>query len=239
MTVNCAMPARLPILVRQYHGQRQEPVPYITSSWEAALAGSPEEVSVLLDDRWSERAQTPDRRRVTRDHLKELLGTTHLHDPLQVRRALVMVMAWGSGTSNTRSLRNTPAALAASDCARQLRMAAERCRDGDLVHAYAKFSLPGIGRSFFTKWFAFAGLQPGRSWQPLILDDRVLATLNNSLGISLKLLAKDRRWSRRYASYVRCMHAWSAELNQMDLDCPAERLEWIMFHHKGRPVNRP
>lgn len=188
---------------------------------------------MLLDDRWSEPIEATGRRRVTRDHLAKLLGATDLDDALQLRQAFVIVMAWGSGTSNPRSLRNTPAALAANHCAHQLREAGQRCRADDLVDAYAQFSLPGVGRSFFTKWFAFAGVRPGRSWQPLILDDRVLATLNKSLGVSLKSLAGDRRWSRRYAAYVRCMHAWSKDLKAQGLDCSAGRLEWIMFHQAG------
>ncbi|MFF0371262.1 hypothetical protein [Micromonospora sp. NPDC005087] len=233
---DCIFPSALPDLVARFEGRRQGPVGYITSSWEDALADWPEERSVLVDDRWSEPSERLGRRRVTRDHLASLLTSTNPDEPLQLRQAFVMVMVWGSGTSNTRSLRNTPAALAAVRCADQLRQAAELCRSSDLVRAYTRFALPGVRRSFFTKWFAFAGVEPGRSWQPLILDDRVLATLNHTFGVTLKDVAGERRWSHRYAAYVHCMHNWSAELQVRGVSCTAERLEWIMFRHGGGPL---
>jgi hypothetical protein len=67
-----------------------------------------------------------------------------------------------------------------------------RAADGDtspLETAHAAWKVRGVGRSFFTKWFAFAGRVDGRVWQPLILDDRVSATLNRTLDISTLALA--------------------------------------------------
>lgn len=162
------------------------------------------------------------------------MAAVDLTDGVAVRQAFVLVMAWGSGTSNTRSHRYTRKALAAPTCTTQLVRAADSCRRGDLIEAYSGFSVPGVGRSFFTKWFAFAGHLPGRAWQPLILDDRVLRTLNKTLGLSTRALAGSPHWGRRYAAYVEHLHAWSREVH-----CSAERLEWILFAHNGDPMPAP
>nr|WP_147315549.1 hypothetical protein [Asanoa ferruginea] len=168
--------------------------------------------------------------------MSRLIKATDMTNGLAARRAFVLIMAWGSGTSNTRSYRHVPRALAAPHCATRLVDTAATCRQGDLTAAYEAFSLPGVRRSFFTKWFAFAGRANDRDWQPLILDDRVLRTLNRTLATSTKTLASDRRWSRRYTAYVEQMHAWSNDLRREDISCSAERLEWIFFKQNGRPV---
>jgi hypothetical protein len=93
--------------------------------------------------------------------------------------------------------------------------------------------LPGVRRSFFTKWFAFAGQVAGRDWQPLILDDRVLRTLNHTFGLSTRALAGPRYRGRRYAAYVQHMHRWSRALQDEGVHCSTERLEWIFFAHNG------
>ena len=166
------LPTNLAWLVQRYDGQSQQPVSFITGSWLRALAAWPDEATVLGDARWTHVSDRAARRQVDRSDLVRLLGSTDLDDGLAVRRAFVLVMAWGSGTSNTRSYRNVPTALAAADCADQLVHAARRCRASDLEQAFDMFTLAGVGRSFFTKWFAFAGRVPDGDWQPLILDRR-------------------------------------------------------------------
>lgn len=238
MTAEPAAPSGLADLVTEYGSRYQKAVEYIPASWERALSPTGVDLEVLRDDRWSRSADRVGRRWVSRQGLHALADATGVDDEEALRRAFLMVMVWGSGTSNNRSLRNTARALAATGATQQLRTAALRCRDGQLEEAYAGFRLPGVGRSFFTKWFAFAGRLDGRAWQPLILDDRVIATLNKTLGISLRALADDRRHAYRYAAYVHAVHAWSADLANGGLRCTAEHLEWIMFEHKGRGAGR-
>ncbi|MEV4536254.1 hypothetical protein AB0J82_20915 [Asanoa sp. NPDC049518] len=231
-----SLPSGLPALVRHYRGRQQHRVTYVLSSWKRALATHPGEVDVLEDDQWTRLTNKPGRRCVGRDDVARLIEATNIADGQAARRAFVLVLAWGSGTSNTRSYRNVPRALAAPLCATRLIETAYACRQGDLPAAYAAFSLPDVGRSFFTKWFAFAGQTPDRGWQLLILDDRVLRTLNHTLGTSTRALTRDRRWSHRYAAYVENMHAWSDGLRPQGIACSAERLEWIFFMQNGQPL---
>lgn len=228
-----SMPPSLPSLVAAYDGKDQGPVAYIVASWQAALAAWPEEARILLDDRWTRPANASGRRLVTRDDLLGLIAVTDLADPLGVRKAFVLMMAWGSGVTNTRSYRNTALALGNPDCAEILAATARLCREGRLDEAYREFSLPGVGRSFYTKWFAFAGHAEDRPRQPLILDDRVFRTLNDTLRVSTVRLAGTRRRDRRYCAYVEHLHRWSNSLHEAGIRCSAERLEWIPFAHNG------
>jgi hypothetical protein len=223
-------------LVRRYGDSQQQAVTYIVGSWKQALADS-HDAAHLEDDQWTRASdQQSGRRDVGRDDLVRMMAQTSMTDESAVRQAFVLIMAWGSGTSNPRSYRNTAKALASPHCTDRLTAAASTCRSGALTDAYDEFSLPGIGRSFFTKWFAFAGRTVGRGWQPLILDDRVLATLNRTLNITTRSLAGSRNWGRRYAAYVDHLHLWSYELNSQGVQCDAERLEWILFRHNGKPA---
>jgi hypothetical protein len=211
-------------------------VEYIVDSWKRALSAWPDEASIVETDRWTQQTRRPGRRCLERADLARLIDATDLADSLAIRRAFALIMVWGSGTSNTRSYRNLPTAFAAQGCADRLGHAATTCREGDLASAYTAFSLPGVRRSFFTKWFAFAGHTPGRTWQPLILDDRVLRTLNTTLGVSTRTLAGSRYLGHRYAAYVHHLHAWSGTLREDGADCSAERLEWILFTHNGKAL---
>lgn len=228
------LPAEFGPLVRRYEGREQRSVIYIVNSWQKALGGGPD-LAHLEDDRWTQKAKAG-RRAVSRDDLVRMIAPTSMMDEPAVRQAFVLVMAWGSGTSNPRSYRYTARALASPDCVSQLVQAAASCRSGDLTTAYDEFSLPGVGRSFFTKWFAFAGRAQDRDWQPLILDRRVLATLNHTLGVTTRSLAGSGNWGRRYAAYVDHLHRWSRELGGQGVQCSAERLEWICFQHNGEPA---
>lgn len=67
----------------------------------------------------------------------------------------------------------------------------------------------------------------------MILDDRVLKSLNRTLGITTRELSDSRRWADRYESYVQAMHWWASELSGTDLS--PQRLEWILFLHNGDP----
>ena len=166
-----------------------------------------------------------------------------LNDPEQVLQSFVLVMAWGSGTTGSRGMRNTARALSDPDAAcktlvgstRLLREARSAAR-GALPQVHQEFRLHGVGQSFFTKWFSYAGFAPERAWNPLILDSRVLATLNQTLQISTRTMADDRRWAARYVAYVEHLHRWADEMTTTDRPVDGERLEWILFEHNGKPL---
>ncbi|MEU5330142.1 8-oxoguanine DNA glycosylase OGG fold protein [Streptomyces parvus] len=67
-------------------------------------------------------------------------------------------------------------------------------------------TLDGVGRPFFTKWFASADDRGDDCDRALILDGRVLRSLN-ALGWSTREAAGRRDWPSRNAAYVSTMHA--------------------------------
>ncbi|GAA2253339.1 hypothetical protein GCM10010232_47570 [Streptomyces amakusaensis] len=148
--------------------------------------------------------------------------------PDGLRDLFTATMIWGSGTSNGRGPRHTAAALSDPRLPLALRTTRDAVRAGELRRAYERFAVRGVGRSFFTKWFAAADDRDAASPRALILDDRVLRSLNR-LGWSSATAAGSRRRSLRYVTYVQSMHAWAEPLS---LD--ASRLEWIMFELNGQ-----
>ncbi|MBN7379723.1 hypothetical protein [Mycobacteroides abscessus] len=240
------IPALLPALAEHYGSSTPSAVRFRLPSWRAALAEIPGEPTRLLSDPAATTDATilPHRavgdRVVTREAVINACSAMDLTDDNTVIAAFVLVMAWGSGTSNSRSLRNTRRALvdvpaAASvlrDSAAALRTA-EQVTDPVVADAHRQFVLPGIGEAFFTKWFAFAGYVPAREWQPLILDSRVRRTLHDTLDTWLNQLTDVHRDPERYIAYLTAMHQWAAELPQ---PITATQLEWIMFTHNGRPI---
>jgi hypothetical protein len=172
-------------------------------------------------------------RLVDRDAVCRALDRVDLNDDVSLLRAFLLVQAWGAGTSGSRTLRHTATAFTHRDLsAGSLRSSAERLRAAQgtlaLAEAYASWSCPGVGPSFFTKWFTFAGRSEGRRWQPLILDDRVYRALNWTLEVRLVDLASSKSRAVRYQVYVEAVHAWSREL-----DVAPDRLEWILFLDNG------
>ncbi|MGW0928098.1 8-oxoguanine DNA glycosylase OGG fold protein [Streptomyces sp. NPDC002644] len=149
-------------------------------------------------------------------------------DPGGLRDLFVAVMVWGSGTTNGRGPRYTEAALSDPRLLAVLGTTRQAVRDGDLGSAYQQFILRGVGRSFFTKWFAAVDDRDSTGERALILDDRVFRSLN-ALGWSSWRAAGTRRWPTRYEVYVSSMHAWASSLG-----VTAEWLEWLLFHLNGR-----
>jgi hypothetical protein len=241
-----AMPAKLPALVEHYQGRTQEPVRFRLPSWEKALAdvagdptralSDPSITTEAADERYRRRGD----RVVTRDAVIAACQSADMTDTDAVIAAFVLVMAWGSGTSNSRSLRYTreslrdvsAASVTLGNSATALRRARELA-DPALVDIHRRFSLPGVGEAFFTKWFTFAGFEPGRSWQPLILDSRVRATLHTTLDVWLNTLTDVRNHPHRYVAYLVAMHQWAEQFPQ---PMSAVQLEWIMFRHNGKPI---
>ncbi|WP_016896011.1 hypothetical protein [Mycobacteroides abscessus] len=240
------IPVLLPALAEHYSGSAPSAVRFRRPSWKAVLAEVPGEPTRLLSDPSVTTDSTTQSHRavgdrvVTREAVINACSAMDLADDHAVVAAFVLVMAWGSGTSNSRSLRNTRRALVdVSAAASVLRESAaalravEQVTDPIIADTHRQFVLPGIGEAFFTKWFAFAGYVTGRQWQPLILDSRVRRTLHHTLDTWLNQLTDVHRDPERYIAYLTAMHQWAAKLPQ---PITATQLEWIMFTHNGRPI---
>ncbi|MDO3244292.1 hypothetical protein P5V67_04175 [Mycobacteroides abscessus subsp. abscessus] len=245
-TSRFTIPALLPALAERYSDSAPSAVRFRLPSWKAALAEVPGDPTRLLSDPSMTTDSTADTHRavgdrvVTREAVINACSAMDLDDDNAVIAAFVLVMAWGSGTSNSRSLRNTRKALVdVSAAVNVLRESAaalrtvEQITDPVIADTHRQFVLSGIGEAFYTKWFAFAGYVPGRQWQPLILDSRVRRTLHNTLDTWLNRLTDVHRDPERYIAYLTAMHQWAAELPQ---PITAAQLEWIMFAHNGRPI---
>ncbi|WP_372587068.1 8-oxoguanine DNA glycosylase OGG fold protein [Mycobacteroides abscessus] len=245
-TSRFTIPALLPALAERYSDSAPSAVRFRMPSWKAALVEVPGEPTRLLSDPSVTTDSTTQSHRavgdrvVTRDAVINACSAMDLTDDNAVIAAFVLVMAWGSGTSNSRSLRNTRKALvdvraaasALRESAEALR-AVEQITDPVIADMHRQFVLPGIGEAFYTKWFAFAGYAPGRQWQPLILDSRVRRTLHHTLDTWLNQLTDVHRHPERYIAYLTAMHQWAAKLPQ---PITASQLEWIIFTHNGRPI---
>jgi hypothetical protein len=242
MTPRTAMPSGLRTLVNAYEGAAQRDVAFRVPSWKKALADLPTNATALLtDERYSHSAHRSTDRLIGRAGLLSACDEMDLANEGDVVRTFVLVMAWGSGLTGSRALRNTARALGDTpsahkmlgDAALRLR-SAKSFTDGALEQAHHDFGLPGVGQAFFTKWFTFAGHVPGRTWQPLILDSRVYATLNRTLGVDTTSMAGSRLRKARYRAYVETMHSWSDDLSRSGLDAAPERLEWVLFENNGK-----
>lgn len=226
-------PRNLRELVHAYDAKEPRPVRYRPASWPAGPT------SAWLEDetrhvRLAERGEPGDRL-IDAGSLRTVCSRLDESSDSELLAAFGLVMAWGSGTSAPRSYRNLAAATADKRLVPTLRETLSLCRHNDagrLEQAYRSWQVAGVGRSYFTKWFAFAGRAEARPWQPLILDDRVLQTMNITLGVTTRELAGTRRLAKRYRAYVEALHSWSAELGGR---ATPERLEWIMFCHNGEP----
>ncbi|XMN08419.1 hypothetical protein ACK8N7_21470 [Streptomyces griseobrunneus] len=166
-------------------------------------------------------------REISRDDVTALRSPVE-DDPDGLRDLFVAVMIWGSGTTNGRGPRHTSAALSDARLKDVLRTTRASVRSGDLKSAYARFTLNGVGRSFFTKWFAAVDDRAPDADRALILDVRVFRSLN-ALGWTSREAAGVGHWPTRYAVYVSTMHGWARELG-----VTAEWLEWLLFDLNGR-----
>jgi hypothetical protein len=212
-----AMPDILRPLVKAHRHGVQEPVSFRPATWRPRLEPHGAEAVLTL----GVEGLTADERLLSRPDLADLrdeVGT----EPEGLRVLFAAVMIWGSGKSNGRGPRHTEAALADGRLCDTLADTCTLVRQGDLRSAYRRFRVHGVGRSFFTKWFAFVD-DGSAAQRALILDDRVLRTLNN-LGWSSREAAGTAVRSVRYATYVSAMHTWAEALHVE----PAW-LEWLMF----------
>ncbi|KOV73767.1 hypothetical protein ADL00_04135 [Streptomyces sp. AS58] len=212
-------------LVFRYRDCEQSPVRFRPGTWRSRLephgAGHVLDVGVecgngMSGDRLISRGDLV--------HLRDRIDD----DPDSLRDLFVAVMIWGSGTTNGRGPRYTEAALSDVRMPTVLQTTRKAVRDGDLREAYRQFALKGVGRSFFTKWFAAVDDRDAACDRALIFDDRVLCSLN-AFGWSSWQAAGTRHWPTRYATYVSSMHDWA-----LSLGVTADRLEWLLFHLNGR-----
>lgn len=241
-------PATLAALVAAYSGDSQGAVRFRPDTWDRKLATAPGATALLRSEAYTKPAVQGGAARagdrcVGRSQILAAAADMDVADLASVLPVFVLTMAWGSGTSATRSLRNTASALADPQRAHTvLAAAAETLRNAEaepgtlLRQAHRHFRLRGVGEAFFTKWFAFAGHVPDRCWQPLILDSRVRATLRKTLDVDLARATVERRAAARYATYVDLVHQWARDVSQKDLPADAARLEWILFRHNGAPA---
>lgn len=244
MTVDQSTLERYGKLLNLYRSESPRPVRYRPTSWKG---GSDSDFAWLEDSALTTSAQSPKHpndRLISDAVLQKAVSTLDPGNAAVLRRAFVLVMAWGSGTSNPRSYRNARTALSDARLDGVLRDTAELSRSDDtaaLGTAYRHFKVSGVGPSFFTKWFRFAGHVPSRAWQPLILDDRVFRSLNSLevIGISTQALAGGTRLrSARYVAYVEHLHEVAEELSKQGEPITAGRLEWLLFLQNGTPLRQ-
>lgn len=252
VAMNVPLPPDLARLVRHYKDKNQVAVRFRVPSWQRALASCSGDMTALLtDDRYSTPCSSGPYRRLgdrttTRLKVRAACLAMDLNNRDQVLQTFVLVMAWGSGTTGSRALRNTARALSDPNAAYTVlacsarRLRAARSLSEPLQQAHRNFKLAGVRRAFFTKWFSYAGYVPGRKRNPLILDSRVLETLNKTLHVTTRMMADDdRRWAVRCVAYVEHLHGWASELTATGCPVDGERLEWIMFEHNGKPLPPP
>ncbi|GAB2926753.1 hypothetical protein GCM10027075_28760 [Streptomyces heilongjiangensis] len=219
------MVERLRPIVAGHRGRRQGLVRFRPSTWRPWL--EPYDVAHVLDVGREDATSSRGDRLIGRDDLaaaRQAAGDR----PEGLRDLFVAVMLWGSGTSNGRAPRYTGAALGDPRLPGVLDATRDAVLAGELGRAYAEFSVRGVGRSFFTKWFAAVdGREPGHA-HALILDDRVFRSLN-ALGWSSRDAAGTSLRPARYVAYVTAMHDWAGSL-----EVAADWLEWLMFDLNGR-----
>ncbi|NEA47510.1 hypothetical protein [Streptomyces sp. SID10815] len=217
-------------LVARYGDREQEPVHFRPETWRSRL--EPHGAAHVLDIGVEGAGGASGDRLISRADLARLRDRVGDDDPDGLRDLFVAVMIWGSGTTNGRGPRYTEAALADARMPAALRTTRDAVRKGDLSEAYRLFALNGVGRSFFTKWFAAVDDRDAPCDRALILDDRVFRSLN-ALGWTSWEAAGTRHWPARYAAYVSAMHDWASTLG-----VTADRLEFLLFHLNGR-VDEP
>lgn len=128
-----------------------------------------------------------------------------------LRRLFVATMMWGSGPWNGRGPRNTSLALADGRLNRTLKETHNLVINGQPGEAYARFMANRVGPSFFTKWLWATGLGSDLEVVPLVLDQRVWASLG-ALGWDSRAAANGSRLRKdRYRAYLYTCAQWAAD----------------------------
>src|SRR5690606_33682156 len=164
-------------------------------NWERTLDSEHSALTVQPDNSYyAKEASHHSDRNTEREHVKALEDSADLDDENSLLRAFLMVQAWGAGTTGSRTILHTKSAFAdRKNLLDSLRSTTELLRGSDdsdaLAEAHTRWHCAGVGQAFFTKWFTFAGVRDGRDWQPLILDARVLRSLNRTVVVTPQELA--------------------------------------------------
>jgi hypothetical protein len=211
-------------------GRRPDPlriVEFRPATWQPWLKGNNDAAAVLhayATDAVSNSG------RISRADLAQLSREADAADHATVIRLFAATMIWGSGTSNGRCPRYTASALADARLIPSLIATRQLVLEGRPGAAYARFRTDGVGPSFFTKWFWVSGIDRGLSPTPLILDDRVWASLA-ALGWDSRVAAASRRRNDRYEAYLESMERWAAA--KLPGISTAEQLEQVLFAWSG------
>jgi len=235
-------PAGLDALVEHYAGKERPAASYDPQAWVEALDGVLAESFVrraLERPDVTTRLAGPDRIAVDRAGLVAAVAGADFDDDESLLAVWLLVQAWGNSTRAQHGRQNIARAAAHRDqlltnlraTATILREAHEVASTEDAYRSWA--GRIGIKESFFTQWFAVAGIKPGRSWQPLTLDRSVWRTLNNTLGLTVHQIAGTTSQWVLYRTYVEMLHAWGGSGDG------AQRLEWVLFAHHGLPPVDP
>ncbi|TDD70272.1 hypothetical protein E1262_10540 [Jiangella aurantiaca] len=240
------LPAGLSALVDKYRDVQPRPVRFRPPNWTAVLYRvQPQlDVTALLRSRVYTAPLAGSKakdRTVTFASVRAACEAMDVGNEREVLQAFVLTMAWASAGAVNATLRSTARALGDPDRAhrilgdsvRRLR-SGQSLNDGALEANYRAWSLRGVGQSPASRWWAAAGYVAGRGWQPLVLDDRVYATLNRTLQIGgTARLASSRSRAARYRAYVDAVHRWAVELRLEGRDVDAERIVFVLEQHDG------
>lgn len=234
-------PPALTHVLRFWEDQEQHPVTFDPNRWASKLQGvlSDDVVRLALENDDTTTLVGPGRRSVTRQTINRLADAIDLTDDDQILSLWLLVLAWGNGTRSQWGYQNAANALAQPDVLldnlRQTAAILQAAEDtGELAAAYSAWRQGFyVSESFFSKWFAFAGRQAGRSWQPLILDENVWNTLNDTLELTVSDLAGTKNSAAKYQTYVEAVHEWAGSPDR------AQQIEWALFSQNGKPVGKP
>jgi|GEM_PF-1628972 hypothetical protein len=168
---------------------------------------------------------------IERQDLVTLAGAIDTDDPVALRGLFAATMMWGSGPWNGRGPRYTAQALADHRLADTLRDTRYSVLHNEPEDAYARFKVNGIGPSFFTKWFWAAGLGSRLEVKPLVLDERVWASLSALGWNSVVAAGGSRLRKRRYRAYLDTCALWAAD--KPKLFGGPEDVENVLFQWAG------
>lgn len=247
-----ALPAALPALIDKYRDVQPRPVRFRPATWKGVLYHArPElDITALLRSRQYTAPLAESKakdRTVTLADVRAACRAMDIGDEREVLQTFVLIMAWGSDGAVNATLRATAKALTDPGRSHRILIGSVRTlrsalsmQDGNLEANHRAWSLRGVGQSLASRWWACAGYVAGRTWQPLILDDKVYATLNRTLLIGgTTRLASSRHRADRYRAYVEAIHRWAVELRLEGRDADAERIAFVLGRHDGGATPTP
>ena len=143
--------------------------------------------------------------------------------PSAIRRVFLATLLWAYAATGYGPARVARMLDNLAQLDRVLSEAHKAIRNNHIRHAYIILHdahIPYCGQPFVTKFLYFAGLGCGVDHFPLILDSRVLHSLQGLLGDHAPAAGE----LDDYLKYVALLHEW-AEM----LDCRADSIEYLLF----------